>query len=290
MYPAPFEYVRASSVAEALALLGASEDAKLIAGGHSLIPMMKLRLAQPAKVIDIGRLDELHGIAIGSESARIGALTTHATIAASAELRERCPLITEAAHEIGDAQVRNRGTIGGNVAHADPGSDYPPVLRALGATIHLLGPGGERAVAAADFFVDLLTTDLHPDEIITAIELPVQRAGTGSAYLKFEHPASGYAVVGAAATLDVDGSGRVTGGGLAWGGVTATPLSGEAAIAALVGGDASDAAIESALAGLAAEDPLGDVFASGSYRIHVAKVYGRRALAAARDRAKGVTP
>jgi aerobic carbon-monoxide dehydrogenase medium subunit len=289
MYPAPFEYVRASSIAEALTLLGASDDAKLIAGGHSLIPMMKLRLAQPAKLIDIGRIADLRGIAIGSESARIGALTTHAAIARSAELRQRCPLIVEAAHEIGDAQVRNRGTIGGNVAHADPGSDYPPVLRALGATIHLLGPGGEREVAAADFFVDLLTTDLRTDEIITAVELPVQPPGAGSAYLKFEHPASGYAVVGAAASLRLDGAGKVTGGGLAWGGITATPLPGDAVIEALVGGDASDAAIEAAVAGLEAEDPLGDVFASGAYRLHVAKVYGRRALAAARDRAKEVT-
>jgi carbon-monoxide dehydrogenase medium subunit len=297
MYPAPFEYVRASSLAEALTLLGSSEDAKVIAGGHSLIPMMKLRLAQPAKVVDIGRLDELRGVTVGAESVRIGALTTHAAIAASAELHERCPLIAEAAAEIGDPQVRNRGTIGGNVAHADPGSDYPPVLRALGATIHVQGPGGARAVPAADFFVDLLTTDLHAGEIITAIELPVQAAsagagagaGAGSAYLKFEHPASGYAVVGAAASLELDGSGKVTGGGLAFGGVTATPLPGDQIIEALTGGDASDAAIEAAVAGLEAEDPLGDVFASGSYRLHVARVYGRRALAIARDRAKGVT-
>ena len=286
MYPAPFEYVRASSVAEALSLLGSSEDAKLIAGGHSLIPMMKLRLAQPATIVDIGRIGELRGVTVGGGSVRIGALTTHAAIAASAELREHCPLIAEAAHEIGDAQVRNRGTIGGNVAHADPGSDYPPVLRALGATIHLQGPSGARAVAAADFFVDLLTTDLGADEIITAIELPAQSAGAGSAYLKFEHPASGYAVVGAAAIVDLDGDGKVTGGGLAWGGVTATPLAGDAVIAALVGGDASDEAIQTAVEGVTAEDPLGDVFASGSYRLHLAKVYGRRALAAARDRAK----
>jgi carbon-monoxide dehydrogenase medium subunit len=289
MYPAPFEYVRASSIDEALSLLGASEDAKLIAGGHSLIPMMKLRLAQPARVIDIGRIGELRGITAGGGSVRIGALTTHAAVAASPELRQHCPLIAEAAHEIGDAQVRNRGTIGGNVAHADPGSDYPPVLRALGATLHLQGPGGARAVAAADFFVDLLTTDLRADELITAVELPVQGAGTGSAYLKFEHPASGYAVVGAAATLSLDGAGKVTGGGLALGGVTATPLSGDAVIAALVGGDASDAAIQEAVGNLSAEDPLGDVFASGSYRVHLAKVYGRRALAKARDRAKGVS-
>ncbi|HVS65857.1 MAG TPA: xanthine dehydrogenase family protein subunit M [Thermoanaerobaculia bacterium] len=286
MYPAPFEYVRASSVAEALSLLGSSEDAKLIAGGHSLIPLMKLRLAQPAKIVDIGRIGELRGVTVGGGAVRIGALTTHAVIAASAELREHCPLIAEAAHEIGDAQVRNRGTIGGNVAHADPGSDYPPVLRALGATIHLQGPGGSRAVAAADFFVDLLTTDLGADEIITAIELPAQSAGAGSAYLKFEHPASGYAVVGAAAIVDLDGDGKVTGGGLAWGGVTAIPLAGDEVIAALVGGDASDETIQTAVERVTAEDPLGDVFASGSYRLHLAKVYGRRALAAARDRAK----
>jgi aerobic carbon-monoxide dehydrogenase medium subunit len=183
--------------------------------------------------------------------------------------------------------VRNRGTIGGNIAHADPASDLPAVLVALGATVHLRSAGGERAVAAKDFFVDLLSTDLRPGELITAVEVPRLGAGTGSAYLKVEHPASGYALCGAAAWLGFEG-GKCTGGGLAWSGIAATPVDGSAVVAALVGGTADDAVIAAAVAGhLTVDQPLGDLQASGEYRVELARVYGRRALAAARDRARG---
>ncbi len=285
MYPAKFEYVRASSVAEAIGLLGQHEDAKLIAGGHSLIPMMKLRLAQPATVIDIGGIAELKGIAKNGNTVRIGSLTRHVEIASSKVLHQHCPLLAEAAAEIGDAQVRNRGTIGGNIAHADPGSDLPAALCALGATIHLRGPAGERAVAATDFFVDLLTTDLGAGEVVVAVEVEALSEKSGSCYLKFENPASGYAVVGAAAWVALDGK-RLAHGGLAWNGVTATPLSGAAVIKALTGNEFTDAAIEAACAAVEPTDPLGDVYASGEYRAHLTQVYGRRALQAARDRAK----
>ncbi len=282
MYPAQFDYRRAGSVDEALGLLQEHEDAKLMAGGHSLIPMMKLRLAQPPMVVDIGRLDELKGISAAGADVRVGALTTHAEIAASEVLAARCAVLAEAAGHIGDAQVRNRGTIGGNIAHADPGSDIPPVLVLLGASIHLQSPSGARSVAAADFFQDLLMTDVGEDEILTHVRVPTLGAGTGAAYLKFEHPASGYAVVGAAASVTVD-QGRCTSAGLVVGGVGATPTAVD--VSSLVGGDLSDDAIAAAASGLDTEYPIGDIFASGDYRVHVGGVYGKRALAAARDRA-----
>lgn len=286
MYPASFEYRRASSIEEALDLLAGSEDAKLLAGGHSLIPMMKLRLAQPATLIDIGGLEELRGIESGKASLKIGALTTHAEIAASVELREACPILGEAAAKIGDPQVRNRGTIGGNLTHADPGSDLPAVIRALGATLHLVGKNGSRTVPAQDFFVDLLTTAIEDGEILSAVEVCRLAPGSGSAYLKFEHPASGYAVVGAAAVVRLGEGGRCEDARLCFNGVTATPLFAEAVGQALVGKDLEDAAIDEAVAGgLSVDDPMGDVFASGAYRVQLAKVYGGRALRLARDRA-----
>jgi len=286
MYPAKFDYHRAASIEEALQLLG-NGDAKLLAGGHSLLPMMKMRLAQPATLVDIGRIEGLAGIGRDGSVVRIGALTTHAEIAASSVLGEACPILAEAAAEIGDPQVRNRGTIGGNLAHADPASDLPGVVLALGGGIHIVGAGGERSVAAEAFFVDLLTTDLSDSEILTAVEIPVLDGSTGCSYLKFEHPASGYAVVGAAAIVALGADGRCARATLCFNGVTATPLAAEAVGAALVGQVADDGAIDAAVDGnLAVDDPLGDVFASGEYRTHLAKVYGKRALKAARDRAQ----
>ncbi len=287
MYPAKCDYYRAASVAEAIGLLGEHADAKLIAGGHSLIPMMKLRLASPAALVDIGRIAELRGVQDAGDSIRVGALTTHALLYESPELAAGCPLLAEAAGKIGDPQVRNRGTIGGNIAHADPASDLPAVLVALGATVRLEGPGGERAVAAADFFVGLLATDIQAGEVLVAVEVPKLGAGTGSAYLKFEHPASGYAVCGAAAVVTIEG-GKCESASLAFNGVHATPLAAGAVAAALAGGAADDGAIDAAVDGhLAVPDPLGDAFASGPYRVELAKTYGKRALKAARDRASG---
>ena len=284
MYPARFDYHRASSVAQALDLLGSKQDAKFLAGGHSLLPMMKLRLAQPANLIDIGGIKELTGIERSGSSVRIGALTTHAELAASDVLRKSCPLVADAAAKIGDPQVRNRGTIGGNLTHADPGSDLPAVVRALDATLHLQSKKGNRAVKASEFFVDLLTSAVGEGEILTAIEVPMLD-GAGSAYLKFEHPASGYAVVGAAAIVRAKG-GKIESARLCFNGVTATPLDAAGVAGALAGKAADDAAIDAAVNGnLKADDPLGDVFASGEYRVHLAKVFGRRALKLARDRA-----
>ncbi len=280
MYPAAFDYHRATSIDEAIQLLQANEGAKLLAGGHSLIPMMKLRLAQPPTVIDIGRIDGLSGITASGGGLRIGPLTTHAEIAASGDVQKQCAFLAEAAGHIGDPQVRNRGTIGGNIAHADPASDLPAVLTAAEATIHLKGPDGERAVSAGDFFVDLLATDMGEYEVITAIEIPAQSGS--SAYQKFEHPASGYAVVGAAAAVTMD-KGKCSRATLVFNGLASTPH--VADVSALVGGTLDDDAIAAATSGITAEDPMSDAFASGEYRVHLAQVYGRRALQAARDRA-----
>lgn len=285
MFPAAFDYHRAGSLDEALALLASLGDAKLLAGGHTLIPMMKLRLAQPAAVIDIGGLAELRGVSEAGGTVRVGALTTHGELAASETLKRHAPLLAEAAAEVADPQVRNRGTIGGNVAHADPASDLPAVVMALGATVHLRGPGGERTVAAGDFFVDLMTTVLGAGEVLTAISFPAFATRTGSAYVKQEHPASGYAVCGAAAVVTLDGGGTVSRARLCFNGVTARPLDASGVAGALAGSDGSDAAIAAALDHLAIADPLSDPYASGRYRTALARELGRRALASARGRA-----
>jgi len=287
MFPAACEYVRASSAEEAIELLGQHDGAKLLAGGHSLIPMMKLRLAQPTVLIDIGRIDGLRGISTSDGALRVGALTTHAEVAASADVRSGCAMLAEAAAQIADPQVRNKGTVGGNIAHADPASDLPAVLVAAGATVQLVGPGGAREVAASDFFVGLLTTQMEENEILTGVTLPVEGDSTGSVYLKVEHPASGYAICGAAATVTAGGSG-IESASLCFNGVADTPHSADAVCSAIVSGNGDDDAIGEAIAShLEIEDPLGDIHASGAYRIVLARAYGKRALGAARDRAGG---
>jgi aerobic carbon-monoxide dehydrogenase medium subunit len=286
MFPAKFDYFRAGSVDEALALLGAHEGAKLLSGGHSLLPMMKLRLAQPSALIDIGRLAELAGITRTATGVHVGAGTTHAAMAASKVLAEDCPLLAEAAGKIADPAVRNKGTLGGNIAHADPASDLPAVLVALGATVRLKGPGGARTVVAGDFFVDLLATAMGEDEILLGVDLPKLAFGTGTSYLKLEQPASGYALCGAAAWVQLDADGRTVGAGLAYNGVAATPVVVPVGTA-LAGKVPDDAAIEQAVSSLlVVADPLSDIHASGPYRVELAKVYGRRALEQARDRAR----
>ena len=283
MFPASFEYHRASSVEEALNLLGQHEDAKLLAGGHSLLPMMKLRLAQPALLVDIGRVEGLRGISRDGDSIRIGALTTHHELATSDVLKEGCPLLAEAAAKIGDPQVRNKGTVGGNIAHADPASDLPAVLCALGAKVHLQGQGGDRTVASGDFFVDLLETALGEEEILTAIEVTAGPPRSGSAYLKVEHPASGYAICGAAALVHLGDDGKIACASLAFNGVSATPTQAIAVGDALAGQGAE--AIDAAIAHVTVDEPLSDVHASGEYRTHLARVYGKRALRLALERA-----
>ena len=284
MIPSAFEYKRASSIDEAIAMLGESNgDGRLLAGGHSLIPLMKFRLSEPAVLIDIGRLTELSGIRESGDRITIGATTTHAEIAESELLLDRLPVLAETAAEIGDPQVRNRGTIGGSMAHADPAADYPAVMVALDAQLSIIGSGGQRTVGAADFFQDIFTVDLGDDEAITSIEVPATRA---AAYAKLHQPASHFAVVGVAASLGVaDGvcqSAQVGVTGLA---THAQRLSGVEA--ALIDQTLDEATIVAA-AGLApdgVEDINEDLHGSVAYRQQMARVFTRRAIAAALARA-----
>lgn len=285
MYPSKFDYHRPSSVQEAVQILSDNPDAKVLAGGHSLIPVMKLRLAAPAALVDIGRIDALQGISRSNGSIRIGACVTYNEIANSADVQAAAPLLAEAAGQIGDRQVRYRGTIGGNLSHADPASDLPAAALALGATLHVTGAGGSRTVSASDFFVDLMMTALQPDEILTEVEIPATAAGTGSAYVKFEHPASGYALCGAAALVSRGDGGSCTGASLCFNGVSSTAVSASGVASSLVGSDLSDDAIVSAVSGLSIPDATGDMFASAGYRQELAKSIGIQALLTARDRA-----
>lgn len=288
MIPAKFDYHRPVTVGEAVQLLVSNPEAKVLAGGHSLVPVMKMRLAAPDALVDIGRIAELKGISRSNGSLRIGAITTYHEIANSADVKAAAPLLAEAAGQIGDRQVRYRGTIGGNLSHADPASDLPAAVLALNATLHVAGPNGSRAIAASDFFVDLMTTTLDMGEILTAVEIPVASGTGGSAYLKFEHPASGYALCGAAALVTLDNGGKCASARLCFNGVNAYALDAAAVASALVGSDLSDGAIDAAVdSHLTVPDPMGDMFASGEYRAQVANVYGKKALKMARDRARG---
>ena len=287
MFAQSFDYYRAGSVKEAHLLLRQHPGAKLLAGGHSLIPLLKLRLASPSALIDIGRISELKGITASGGTIRVGALTTHAELASSKALEAACPILAEAAAQIGDAQVRNCGTIGGNVAHADPASDLPTVLSALEARFIAVGPTGERTIAAADFFEGMMATALSEQEILAAIEIPARKPGEGMAYAKFAHPASRYAVVGAAAVVSVkDGTcaaARVSVGGLV---PVATRLpSVEAALTGVrVSPEGIAKASQHAPAALKGE-VLGDLYASAEYRKAMAVVFVKRALTAAFGRA-----
>jgi len=285
MYPSKFDYHRPSSVQEAVQILSDNPDAKVLAGGHSLIPVMKLRLAAPAALVDIGRIDALQGISRSNGSLSIGACVTYNEIANSADVQAAAPLLAEAAGQIGDRQVRYRGTIGGNLSHADPASDLPAAALALDATLHVTGTSGSRSVSASDFFVDLMMTALQPDEILTSVEIAAAAAGTGSAYVKFEHPASGYALCGAAAVVTRGAGGSCTGASLCFNGVAPTAVSASGVASSLVGSDLSDDAIVNAVSGLSIPDATGDMFASAGYRQELAKSIGIQALLTARDRA-----
>ena len=286
MYAPDFDYHRAGSLTEAQQLLATYPGAKLLAGGHSLIPLMKLRLAAPGTVIDIGRIQELRGVTTVGELLRIGALTTHAELAASADLRRGAPALAEAASIVGDPAVRNRGTIGGNVAHADPASDLPTVLVALGARLVAVGARGERTIDAVDFFTGIMTTALDEDEILAAVLVPVAGPGQGSAYVKFAHPASRYAVVGAAATITLE-SGTCAAATVAVGGLVSNAKRVPRVERALIGRGTSEADLAAAAAEALHDlgDVNGDIFASADYRRAILPVYVKRALAAAVARA-----
>ncbi len=283
MQTAPFDYYRPETLSEAVDLLTSVDGARPIAGGHSLLPAMKLRVANPAALVDLAQIPDLRGISRNGGSLKIGALTTHAAVAASDVAKSDCPVLADTASHIGDPQVRNRGTIGGSLSHADPAADYPALMRALGATVHVTGAGGsERAIAADDFFVGLFTTSLEIGELVTAVEVPVMEAGQSGAYMKHRHPASSYAVVGVAAIVTVDG-GSCTAAAIGVGGVTGKPERASAAEAALVGQTPTDETIAAAAAAVAGDlaNPIGDLYASGEFRVHLASVLTKRALSEA---------
>ena len=283
MYPPPFSYVRVASVTDALAVLAERGDGRFLAGGHSLLPALKLRLAEPATLIDIGRVAELQGIEQHDGTLRIGSLATHAQVASSDAALAGARLLAEACAKVGDPAVRNWGTLGGNLAHADPASDPPAALVAAGARLELQSATGQRHLAAEEFFSDLFLTALAPDEIITAVRVPAAADRTGSAYLKHPHPASGYAVCGAAAVVSLDAAGRCSTARLVVGGVGPVPIAID--VTALSGAVLEQRTVAAALADIPVAEPLSDPYASGDYRIRLARVLGRRAVLLAASRA-----
>lgn len=289
MLPGEFEYHRASSVDEAISLIGQyGDDGKFIAGGHSLLPLMKLRLAEPAHLIDISRIPNLSFVRRSNDSITVGALTTHYQLEVDEELAKAAQVVPEAASHIGDVQVRNRGTVGGSVAHADPASDLPSVLVALDAEFVAKGPNGERAIKAADFFEDLMTTSLREDELLTEIRFQVPQGKAGSAYEKLANKASHYSVVGAAAIIIVGGDGNVQDCRVAFSGVSSKPIRATGVENALKGKQPTAENIAEA-ASHAAEGidyALSDIHASDEYRLAMTKVYAKRALTKAAERAR----
>lgn len=286
MYPRPFEYQRADSVEQALDLKSET-GARFIAGGHSLLPMMKIRMTSPEALVDIGRIDDLRGISTNG-GFTIGALTTHTMVAS--ESSDGFPAaLSEAAGMIGDPQVRNRGTVGGNVAHADPASDLPTVFSALGATMTAVSKGGSsRDISARDFFTGLFESALSEDELLTAVKVDAERSGRGSAYAKLFNPASRYAVVGACAVIEIGDDGNCSSCTVAVGGLTPKATLLESVGDAVMGDPVTEESAEAAAQGAIDEvgdDIMGDVYAGADYRRRMLPVFVARALTAAASRA-----
>ena len=289
MFPASFGYVAAHSVEEALQLLAKhGEDAKLLAGGHSLIPAMKLRLASPRTLIDLATVPGLRGVRMDGNTLAIGALTVHTDVASAELVQKHLPGLADAASVIGDVQVRNRGTIGGSIAHADPGADFPVILTALNASFVLQSMSGSRSVAADDFFIDFYTTAMKPNEVLTEIRVPLPTSGSGTAYVKLPHPASGYVVVSAGVLITRQASGSCALASVVLGGLGSGPIRAMTTETELQGKPLTPEVIAAAAPRAAEEtDPEGDTYASAEYKRHVATVYARRAIEAAVRRAVG---
>jgi carbon-monoxide dehydrogenase medium subunit len=279
MIPESFDYQRASTVSEAISLLQKhGEDAKILAGGHSLVPTMKLRLATPATLIDIGGISELKYINDKGDYLAIGAGTTHWEIESSDLIAQKAPALSQAAGQIGDVQVRNRGTIGGVLAHSDPQADYPGVVLALDATIVVQGSRGERTIAVADYFTGLWETALGEDELLTEVRVPTDSANANSCYLKFPQPASRYPIVGCAVAMD-SSAGSCSDLRVGFSGVGETAFRDSGVEEALRGNTLNESAIASASAKAAeGRSVLSDVFVSEEYRRAMAQVYAKRAL------------
>jgi aerobic carbon-monoxide dehydrogenase medium subunit len=284
MIPAPFDYQAPATLEEAVSLLASDLDgAKILAGGHSLIPAMKLRLAQPQLLIDIARIKSLAYIREEGDLILIGATTTHYQLESSDLLQRICPLLSECAGSIGDVQVRNKGTIGGSLAHSDPAGDWPAAILALGAELVLVGPNGERTEKAEDFFVDMLTTSLMPGEILREVRIQKPTGRFGQAYQKVPHPASGFAVVGVAVHLVLNDDGSCKSASVGVTGVGSKAYRAQAVETALAGTNLDDQAVAAAVTHICdGIDPNTDLYASSDYRCHLAQVHTRRAIQSAK--------
>jgi carbon-monoxide dehydrogenase medium subunit len=287
MIPATFDYIAPKSLDEAMRALAAhGEEAKLLAGGHSLLPLLKLRLANPRLLIDLSRIPGLGGISEQDGKIIIGALATHYQIESSELLKKKCPLLPETAREIGDVQVRNRGTIGGSLSHADPAADWPAAILALGGELKLRGPKGERTLGVEQFFLGPMTTAIEPNEILTEIRVPISSRRSGSAYHKMAQQASGFAIVGVAVSVRLDGKGRCEEIGIGVTGLSDKAFRAHAAEERLRGNKLTAKLIEDGAAQVAdGIDPLEDLHADGQFRAHLARVYAARAIQQAVKRA-----
>lgn len=280
MIPAKFDYVRAESIEQAIQLLQESDgEGKLIAGGHSLLPLMKFRLTEPGKLIDISRISELKGVRKEGDRVVVGAMTTHREAANDSVIKEYIPVLAEAARQVGDIQIRNRGTVGGNIAHADPAADLPAAAIVLDAELTIQGEDGEEAMGLDDFIIGPLITMMPENGVVTNVTFAIPPSHTKSTYLKYFHPASGYPVVGVAAIAGTGKDGVIDYIRVGITGAGDKVFRAEAVEQALMGQKPSDAVIDSA-AGLAAEDgDMGsDLFASEEYREQLCKIYTARAL------------
>jgi len=287
MIPANFDYIAAKSLDEAISLLAKhKDDAKILAGGHSLLPAMKLRLMQPKVLIDLGRIRDLSYIKEEGGQIRIGAMTTHFQVETSDLLRRSCPLLPETASHLGDMQVRNKGTIGGSLAHSDPAADWPAAILALDAELVATSAKGDRVIKATDFFVEMLTTSLQPGEILREIRIPAAKGKAAQAYVKVRHPASGFAVVGVAVNLSIDG-GKCQSAGIGITGVSPTAYRATKVENALKSNALDAKTLSTACAHAAAGvDVNSDLYSSAEYRKQLATVYTRRAIEIAAARAK----
>ena len=286
MFAASFEYKKAGSVSDAIQILSNYSEAKVLAGGQSLIPLLKLRLARPTVIVDIGGIQELKDITVDGGTMRVGSLTTHSELASSHQVHESCEILAEAAGGVGDPAGRNRGTIGGNVSHADPASDLPTVLTALNANFSVQGQGrlvsrGSRSVPASEFFTGAFTTALAENEILTGVEVPVLQTNQVAEYAKMSHPATHFAVVGAAVVITLEESTRCTAASVAVGGLVPKPLRAPSVETALVGQQLTQELITAAADRVADDlgsDIIGDIFASADYRKAMAAIELKHAL------------
>jgi len=289
MIPACFDYTAPKSLKEALrALADHGEEAKILAGGHSLLPLMKLRLANPMLLVDISKISGLNEIKPQGDKIVIGALATHYQIESSELLKTRCPLLGQTARTIGDVQVRNRGTIGGSLVHGDPAADWPAAALALGAKLKVHGPNGQRVVNAEDFFLGPMITAIEAKEILTVIEVPVALKRSGTAYQKMAQQASGFAIVGVAVSLRLDAKGRCQDLGIGVTGLSDRPFRARAVEQRLRGNQLTAESIGAAAAAVSdGVDALDDLHTAADYRAHLARVYTGRAIQAAAKRAAG---